>query len=358
LTIVETCAETRAITGGVDTHADVHVAAALDSVGGLLGVREFPVSPAGYARLLGWLGGFGTVCLVGIEGTGSYGAGLARHVAAAGIRVVEVDRSDRQDRRRQGKSDPLDAVSAARAAQSGRARGAPKGRDGAVEAIRALMVAKRSAAGERTRTINQARALILTGPDDLRARFTRHTPAALVAGIASLRPRPGDVPGYATRVALRELGRRAVFPAASSSASMSSSSRWSPPALPACSPCTGSALTPRRCCSSRPGTTPGGSAPRPPGRTCARPPRSRHRRGKSPGTGSTPAATGRPILPCGGSWSPGWARTRPPAPTSNGAPTKESPRPRSSAASSVTSPARSTRTCALTPADAYTPGMA
>src|SRR5260221_5363266 len=83
--IVETCA----ITGGVDTHADTHVAAALDPIGGLLGVREFPVTPAGYAGLLGWLGGFGTVCLVGIEGTGSYGAGLARHVTAAGVRVVE-----------------------------------------------------------------------------------------------------------------------------------------------------------------------------------------------------------------------------------------------------------------------------
>jgi transposase len=130
-------------------------------------VREFPVTPAGYAGLLGWLGGFGAVALVGIEGTGSYGAGLAR--------------------------------------------GAPKGRDGAVEAIRALMVAKRSAAGERTRTINQARALILTGPDDLRARFTGHTPAALVSGLASLRPRPGSTVGYATRIALRELGRRAEF---------------------------------------------------------------------------------------------------------------------------------------------------
>ena len=96
-----------AITGGVDTHADTHVAAALDPVGGLLGVREFPATAAGYASLLGWLGGFGTVALVGIEGTGSYGAGLARHVTAAGIRVVEVDRSDRQDRRRQGKSDLL-----------------------------------------------------------------------------------------------------------------------------------------------------------------------------------------------------------------------------------------------------------
>ena len=77
-----TIVETRAITGGVDTHADMHVAAALDPVGGLLGVEEFPVTPAGYARLLEWLGGFGTVCLVGIEGTGSYGAGLSRHVTA------------------------------------------------------------------------------------------------------------------------------------------------------------------------------------------------------------------------------------------------------------------------------------
>ena len=183
-----TIVETRAITGGVDTHADIHVAAARDPIGGLPGVRQFPASPAGYARLLGWLGGFGTVGLVGIEGTGSYGAGVARHVTAAGIRVVEVDRSDRQDRRRQGKSDPLDAVSAARAAQSGRAHGAPKGRDGQVEAIRALMVAKRSATSERTQTINQARALVLTGPDDIRARFARHSTTALVASLAALRP--------------------------------------------------------------------------------------------------------------------------------------------------------------------------
>src|ERR1700722_8486698 len=200
-----------AITGGVDTHADTHVAAALDPVGGLLGVQEFPATTAGYARLLGWLGGFGPVALVGIGGTGSYGAGLPRPVTAAGVRVVEVDRSDRQDRRRQGKSDPLDAVSAARAAQSGRARGAPKGGDGAVEAIRALTVARRSARSQRTQAVNQARALIVTGPDDLRARFAGHTTAALVSGLASLRPRPGGTVGYATRIALRELGRRAEF---------------------------------------------------------------------------------------------------------------------------------------------------
>jgi transposase len=108
-----TIVETRAVTGGVDTHADTHVAAALDGLGGLLGVQEFPTTSAGYARLLAWLRGFGPVCLAGVEGTGSYGAGLARHVAAAGIRVVEVDRSDRQARRRRGKSDLLTELPAA-----------------------------------------------------------------------------------------------------------------------------------------------------------------------------------------------------------------------------------------------------
>ena len=117
----------------------------------------------------------------------------------------------RGDRRGNPPVLPGDAVSAARAAQSGRAAGAPKGRDGSVEAIRALMVAKRSARAERTQAINQARALIMTGPEELRARFARRSPAQLIEAIAALRPRPGDVPGSAPRVALRELGRRAQF---------------------------------------------------------------------------------------------------------------------------------------------------
>jgi transposase len=136
MTMVE---DTRAITGGAGTHADMHVAAALDPVGGLLGVREFPATAAGYAELPDWLRSFGTVTLAGVEGTGSDGAGLARYLAAAGVRVAEAVRPDRQDRARPGKSDPLDAVSAARAAQSGRASGAPRGRDGAVEAIRVAL---------------------------------------------------------------------------------------------------------------------------------------------------------------------------------------------------------------------------
>jgi hypothetical protein len=122
-----TIVEIPTVTGGVDTHADEHVAAALSHIGGLLGTKSFPTTPAGYARLLAWLRSFGTVGLVGVEGTGSYGAGLTRHLAAAGVKVVEVDRSDRQDRHRSGKSDPLDAESAARAALSGKAKGSPQG---------------------------------------------------------------------------------------------------------------------------------------------------------------------------------------------------------------------------------------
>ena len=221
VTIVETGVRARAVTGGVDTHAGMHVAAALDPLGGLLGVREFPADLAGYARLVQWLGGFGTVCLIGIEGTGSYGAGLARHIAAAGIRVVEVDRADRQDRRRRGKSDPLDAVSAARAAQCGRAAGAPKGRDGRVEAIRALMVAKRTARSEPIQTTGQARSLIVTGPDDLRARFAGHCAGDLAvrAGLAAAAPRQHD-PLPHSAVPARAGAARGVPRAASCSASM------------------------------------------------------------------------------------------------------------------------------------------
>jgi transposase len=102
MTIVE---ERTAVTGGVDTHSEVHVAAALDPVSALLGTREFPATAAGYASLLGWLGKFGDVVLVGVEGTGSYGAGLARYLAARGVRVVEAARA-RRDRHRKGKSRP------------------------------------------------------------------------------------------------------------------------------------------------------------------------------------------------------------------------------------------------------------
>ena len=138
------------ITGGVDTHLEVHVAAALDDHGGLLGTASFATTPDGYRELAAWLCSFGDVVLVGVEGTGSYGTGLARHLQAAGIEVVEVDRPNRQRRRRAGKSDTHDAVSAARAAFAGDALGAPKTREGNVEAIRVLRLARNSAMRDRT----------------------------------------------------------------------------------------------------------------------------------------------------------------------------------------------------------------
>jgi len=130
----------RAVTGGVDTHLDVHVAAALDPIEGLLGVAAFDTTGAGYEALLAWLTNFGVVHRVGVEGTGSYGTGLAQFLMGHDIEVIEVDRPNRQERSRTGKPDPVDAVEAARAALSGRATGLAKTKDGPVEAIRALLV--------------------------------------------------------------------------------------------------------------------------------------------------------------------------------------------------------------------------
>ena len=126
--------------------------------------------------------------LVGVEGTGSYGAGLNRVLAAAGIAVVEVDRPDRSARRAQGKSDPLDAYAAARAAASGRAAGTPKSRDGIVESIRCLRVAHRSAVKARTQCINQIRALLVNGPADLREQMRPLSTVKMVKALARLRP--------------------------------------------------------------------------------------------------------------------------------------------------------------------------
>jgi hypothetical protein len=133
------------VIGGVDTHGQSHHAAVIDGVGRQLDDREFPASPAGYGALLEWLRGYGELDRVGVEGTGTYGVALTRHLREAGALVVEVDRPDRRARRAQGKSDPLDAYSAARAALSGAASVVPKRRDGRVEAIRAVRVARSSA---------------------------------------------------------------------------------------------------------------------------------------------------------------------------------------------------------------------
>jgi len=198
------------ITGGVDTHLDVHVAAALDEHGGLVGTASFATTVAGYRELLGWLASWGEVVVVGVEGTGSYGAGLTRHLHDAGIQVVEVDRPNRQRRRRAGKSDTHDAISAARAAFAGDALGAPKTRDGNVEAIRVLRLARGSARRDRTRALNQMRSLITTAPDELRAQLRGLSIPQLVRIAAGFRPAARTDVANANRLALKTLARRVL----------------------------------------------------------------------------------------------------------------------------------------------------
>jgi transposase len=200
----------RRITGGVDTHLDVHVAAALDERGALLGIESFPTTTAGYRTLLHWLESFGALELVGVEGTGSYGSGLTRHLLTHDVAVVEVDRPNRQRRRRTGKSDPADAVAAARAAQGGDATGSAKARDGNVESMRVLRVARLSARRSRTQAINQMRSLISTAPDELRTEL-RDLSIYQVLTITSAYRHTGrtDVMTL-TKLALRTLARRAL----------------------------------------------------------------------------------------------------------------------------------------------------
>jgi transposase len=195
----------------VDTHLDLNVAAALDGIGGLLGVEEFPTTTAGNKALLVWLKGWGTVVKVGVEGTGSYGAPLARYLRRAGVAVAEVDRPNRQERRRKGKTDVVDAIEAARAAQGERQLGAAKTRDGNVEAIRALVVAKRSAKSTKIKTLNQIRHLGFTAPEEIRQSLQGLTSRMVAKQAAAMRPRAGNDPVvFATKTALRALGRRVL----------------------------------------------------------------------------------------------------------------------------------------------------
>jgi transposase len=197
------------VTGGVDTHADTHVAAAVDRNGGLLGIESFPADQTGFEELLGWLVGFGEVEQVGVEGTGSWGVGLTRFLMGQDIIVVEVDRPNRQKRRKVGKSDPTDALAAARAALSGEASVTPKGRNGPVEQIRVLMVARRSAREQRIQTLNQLRHLVFTAPEEIRTRFKDRYKTGLITEAANMRPRKGSDPViFTTYLVIRNLARR------------------------------------------------------------------------------------------------------------------------------------------------------
>ena len=203
---------TRHVTGGVDTHKDLHVAAVLDSsTGRLLATASFPTVPAGYAQLESWTGEHGIIDRIGIESTGSWGAGLTRHLTGDGIEVIEVDRPDRKARHYEGKSDPTDAIAAARAVLSGRATVIPKSRDGAVEAIRTMEIVYHAAVLDRTRAINQFKALIVTAPEVIQHRLRKVSFADQLTRARRFTDAGVDPVETQTRFALRELASRIRF---------------------------------------------------------------------------------------------------------------------------------------------------
>ncbi len=195
---------------GIDTHADTHHVAVIDAHGRSVGDMRVDATAGGYRQVLRFLAGWpGGVALVGVECTGSYGAGVTRALRAAGYEVREVNRPNRFDRRARGKTDVFDAYSAAEAVLSGRATAVPKGGDGLVEALRALRTTRSSAVRERTATINQIKAMLVAGPENLRARYRGLSNAKLTTALASSRPPAKPVTAEeATAYSLRVLARR------------------------------------------------------------------------------------------------------------------------------------------------------
>ena len=200
--------DARKVIVGVDTHTHVHVAVAIDTWGIRLGDRSCAADSDGYQQLITWAERHGRVAAFGIEGTGSYGAGLARAVRRAGHQVLEVNRGDRRTRRIAGKSDPVDAETAARSVLAGQSTAIPKTADGAVEMMRHLKVARRTAVKARTSAMITLKQIVVTAPPELRE--TRHPLAdqALLKRCRGWRCGTIDTPTASAKHTLRALARR------------------------------------------------------------------------------------------------------------------------------------------------------
>jgi transposase len=275
---------------------------------------------------------------IGVEGTGTYGAGLTRFARADGLQVVEVNRPDRSTRRRHGKSDPIDAQAAARATLAGVAATTPKTREGQVEMIRVLRVARRGTLKARVAAAEQLHGVLSSAPEELRQPLLGLKTKALVGICAAMRPGPLTSPTAATKTTLRTLARRWQQLQAELDQLDCQLQALVAAAAPPWSLCPGSGSTPPASCSSPPATTPNGSAPRPPSRICAAPRRS-------------PASSGRTDrhrLNRGGDrhanhalWRIALVRMHchhPPGPTSSAAPNKACPSSTSCAVSSLHRP--------------------
>src|SRR6266702_2999581 len=273
------------ITVGVDTHLDVHVAHACDQLGRRVATVQVPTTPAGYQDLLAWARGLGEVEAWGVEGTGSYGAALARFLHAEGQVVLEVNRPDRAARRRHAKSDPLDAQAAARAVQAGQVTVVPKAGDGQVEMIRCLRVARATAMRARTQAINTLKALLVTAPAGLREQLRAGRPPRWCA------PRPNSSRARSSAPWPQRCFRCGPLPDATRPCrprSPRSPSSWTgqpPGRRPSWWRCLVSARTAPARCWSPPATTPTGSAARRRSPCCAGRPRSRPPPARPPGIG-------------------------------------------------------------------------
>ena len=195
---------------GVDTHKEEHVAVVIDKLGARIGQLTLPTTKMGYADLERWARTLGEIEAFGVEGTGSYGAGLTRFLRGQGHTVIEVNRPDRSTRRRLGKSDPTDAEMAARSVLAGVARDQPKSGVEEVEMIRMLKTTKDSAMKGRTQAINQMKALVVTAPVELREVLRGLTSSQLVARCSGWHRGPLDTPTTAAKYALRSLARRYI----------------------------------------------------------------------------------------------------------------------------------------------------
>lgn len=199
-----------AITVGVDTHKDLHHVVVLNELGVRLARKAFATKRSDYAQLHRWLLDFGNISNVGIESTGTYGAGLARYLLGAGVHVVEVNTPHRHTRARVGKSDAIDAEAAARKVLSGEATTVVKDTTGPIESIRVLRVARDSAVKSRSAALTQLQDLLVTAPGELRESITAVSGPGKATQAARLHPNMRELsdPLQAVKLALRSLARR------------------------------------------------------------------------------------------------------------------------------------------------------
>jgi len=335
-------ATTTAVVAGVDTHKDTHhVAVLATSTGARLGDLKVPATPAGYEQLLGFVASFGTTVLIGVEGTNSYGAGLARYLTGNGVTIREVIRPKRAQRRR-GKSDPIDAYAAAQQALAEPdTLPIAKTSDGPVEQIRVLMAVRRSAMKARVAAHRQIASLLITAPDTVRTRFAHLDSDGLIDTLAATRPGPAtDTVTTATGQAVRRLARRhqnLTAEIAEIDAELRVLTTQSAPAMLATK---GFGVITTATLLTTAGDTPTGSTQKRPSPRSAASPPSPPAPGKRPGTASTAAATGKATGPCTRSHSCDCPPTHAPRPTPPNSPPQARPKRTFSAASNERSPAK------------------